>query len=339
MKGLHDFGAWAAQLSLLALFAAGGCAAAQPAAAQGAASAEEAVRLETPAGNVHGTLLIPAERRAVPAVLLIAGSGPTNRDGNSQGLSGANNSLKLLAEGLAERGIASLRYDKRGVGESASATIQEADLRFDTYVEDAVAWSERLHKDERFSAIVIAGHSEGSLIGMLAAQRSAPAAFISISGPASAAGQVLRTQLRPQLPPALWQESERILSALEAGQGAGNIPQPLLSLYRPSVQPYMISWLRYSPAREIARLATPVLVAQGTTDTQISVTDAEALSMANPRAKLVVVEGMNHVLKLVALDAAKQRASYTDPSLPVAPELLRHIGEFVLTLPGARRVE
>jgi len=116
-----------------------------------------------PADNaLHSSLLLPKDAdRPTPVVLLLSGSGPTDRNGNSPMLPGKNNSLQMLAEGLASNGIASLRYDKRGVGESAGAMVAESDLRFETYIDDAVAWCEQLHKDKRFSAVVIAGHSEG----------------------------------------------------------------------------------------------------------------------------------------------------------------------------------
>jgi alpha-beta hydrolase superfamily lysophospholipase len=237
--------------------------------------------------------------------------------------------LKLLAEGLAGNGIASLRYDKRGVGESAPAGPNEADLRFDTYVDDAAAWVGQLREDPRLSTVTIIGHSEGSLIGILAAVRSEGDAFVSIAGIARPAGQVLRDQLRPRLPPDLWKESERILAALESGRTADSIPQPLYALYRLSVQPYMISWLKYMPTQEIARLSVPVLIIQGTTDSQVEVAEAEALERAAPRAELVVIEGMNHVLKAVPADPARQQASYSDPALPVVPELIERISTFI----------
>ena len=179
-----------------------------------------------PADNaLHSSLLLPKEMsKTVPVVLLLSGSGPTDRNGNSPMLPGKNNSLQMLAEGLAENGIASLRYDKRGVGESAKAMVSEADLRFETYVDDAVAWCEQLRKDKRFSAVIIAGHSEGSLIGMLAAKRCNAAGFISIAGAGRAAADILRTQLAGKLPPELATQSDAILKNLEAGKTTDNPP-------------------------------------------------------------------------------------------------------------------
>jgi uncharacterized protein len=280
---------------------------------------EEPVELSTPTGTLYGTLLLPREAGRIPIALIIAGSGPTDRDGNSAVLPGQNNSLRGLAEGLSVRGIATLRYDKRGVGQSAAAGPQEADLRFDLYVEDAEAWISRLRADPRFSSVSIIGHSEGSLIGIMAAQNAEVDAVVSIAGAARSAAEVLREQLRPQLPTTLWNESERILGSLTAGRTVDQVPPELQMLYRPSVQPYLISWLPINPAEEASQVNAPLLVVQGTTDIQVSVADARALNAARPGAQLVVIEGMNHIFKLVPADMTQPQASYSDPALPVAP--------------------
>jgi pimeloyl-ACP methyl ester carboxylesterase len=280
--------------------------------------------------TLHSTLLLPKDTtKPMPIVLLISGSGPTDRNGNSPMLKGKNNSLLMLAEGLAANGIASLRYDKRGVGESAGAMVAEADLRLDTYVDDAMSWCEQLRKDKRFSAVIIAGHSEGSLIGMLAAKRCSADGFISISGAGRSAADILRTQLAGKLSPGLATQSEAIIKNLEAGKMTENPPPELDAIYRPSVQPYMISWFRYDPAKWVAALTVPVLIVQGTTDLQVTVDDAKRLAAANPKAKLILIEGMNHVLKEVPDDRDKQIASYSNPDLRLAPEFLVGIVDFV----------
>jgi pimeloyl-ACP methyl ester carboxylesterase len=156
---------------------------------------EEAVDIATPGGSVYGSLLLPPGAGPHPVALIIAGSGPTDRNGNSPLLPGQNNSLRLLAEGLAERGIASVRYDKRGIAASAASAPREIDLRFDTYVDDAVAWIRKLQADPRFSSVSVVGHSEGSLIGMRAAGLTNATAFVSIAGIARRAPDVLRDQL------------------------------------------------------------------------------------------------------------------------------------------------
>lgn len=261
--------------------------------------------------------------------MIIAGSGPTDRDGNAPGPTGTNNSLKLLAKALADAGFASVRYDKRGVAGSARAARHESELRFEDYVQDAAAWVEALAKDRRFSGVIVVGHSEGSLIGMLAAQRAPASAFISIAGPAEGAAAVLRRQLLGRLPSDLAASSEAILSSLEAGKLSEQVPPELMALYRPSVQPYLVSWFRYTPTIELANLRIPCLILQGETDIQVNISDAEALHAARSECRLKLVPGMNHVMKLVPADQAEQLASYGNPALPVAEELVQALMEFL----------
>jgi pimeloyl-ACP methyl ester carboxylesterase len=298
---------------------------------------EEAVTLTTAGGQLAGTLALPVSQEKVPVALIIAGSGPTDRDGNSALAAGHNDSLRMLATALAGNGIASLRYDKRGIGASAAAMTVESALRFDTYVDDAAAWTAKLKADPRFSAVIVIGHSEGSLIGMLAAQRANASTFVSISGIAQSASAILRKQLAGKLPPGLALENERILASLEHGELLGAVPAPLAGLYRPSVQPYLVSWIKYVPADRIAALRMPVLIAQGTTDIQVGVDEAQALKTARPDAVLAIVPGMNHVLKLVPADKQQQDASYGDPTLPLAPQLVSAIVDFVHMQPDLQR--
>jgi len=290
---------------------------------------EQPLALTTATGTLQGSLVLPAGRTRMPVVLLIAGSGPTDRNGNSSILPGANNSLKLLSTALAQAGFASVRYDKRGIAASAPAAAREADLRFDLYVQDAADWVRLLRADGRFSAVAVVGHSEGSLIGMLAARQAGAQAFVSLAGPAQGAASILRLQLAGKLGPELAARNEAILSALEQGRPAPDVPPALAPLYRPGVQPYLISWFSRVPATEFARLGLPALVVQGDTDTQVRTGEAEALQRAKPDAELLIVQGMNHVLKSVPADPALQRASYSDPSQPLAPELAPAIASFL----------
>jgi pimeloyl-ACP methyl ester carboxylesterase len=301
------------------------------------APSSDTLTLATPTGNLGGTLLVPAGNGPFPLVVIIAGSGPTDRDGNSILLPGKNNSLLMLAEGLADHGIASLRYDKRGVGASRQALQSETDLRFDMGADDAAAWVKKLRPDPRFSTIVIVGHSEGSLLGMLAARRSPVDGYVSIAGAGRAADKVLRDQLSKQLPPALLAEANRALDTLLAGHTVASPPQSLMVLFRPSVQPYLISWLKVDPRVEVAALTIPVLIVQGTLDGQVLPSEARLLAAAQPKATLVLIDGMNHVFKRVAADAAAQQGSYSDPTIPVAPELITSIATFVKGVPANRR--
>jgi pimeloyl-ACP methyl ester carboxylesterase len=248
-------------------------------------------------------------------------------------LPGANNSLKYLAEGLADRGIASLRYDKRGIGASRSAMTSEENLRFKMGADDAADWVKMLRADRRFTTITVVGHSEGSLLGMLTAQESPVDGYVSIAGAGRAADKVLREQLGKQLPPPLLAEANAALDTLLAGHTIAAPPQALLALFRPSVQPYLISWLTVDPQAEIAKLTIPVLLLQGTLDAQVTVSDAQLLAKAQPKAKLVILDGMNHVFKNVPPDAASQKNAYSDPKIPDNPTLIADIADFVKSVP------
>ena len=294
-----------------------------------AAGSEQEATLAVHGGVLHGTLSLPDGQGKVPVVLLHAGSGPTDRNGNSAMLPGQNNALRMLAEALARNGIATLRYDKRGIGASASAGRREADLRLDDYIDDATAWLRQLRADPRFTKVLMAGHSEGALIAMVACQKAQLDGCVLIAGAGNALDDILRVQLKPRLPPELYAQNERILLALKRGEQVSDVPPALLALYRPSVQPYLISSLKVDPRAAVGALRMPLLILQGATDLQVSVADAQALSAAAPAARLVIVPGMNHVLKMVSGDLAQQMPSYGDPALPLAPALVDAVTAFV----------
>lgn len=280
------------------------------------------------AAMLHGTLIVPGVS-SPPVALIIAGSGPTDRDGNSPALPGKNNSLRYLAEGLAERGIASLRYDKRGIGQSTRGVASESDLEVETFTHDAAAWGQRLLQDGRFSSLVLIGHSEGALHGTLAAPRIPAAKLVTIAGAGRTLGAVLRDQLGRQLPPPMMSTVDSMLTVLERGERLDSVPAMWNALFRPSVQRFMISFLRLDPAAELGRVEIPILVVQGTTDVQTSEEDARRLAAANARTTLRLIEGMNHVFKVASGSAMEQLPAYSDSTLMLAPELVPAIAEFI----------
>lgn len=291
---------------------------------------EEEIILNTPTGDIHGKLMLPESNAPCPVVIIIAGSGPTDMDGNSIGTGLTNNSLLYLARELAANGIASVRYDKRGIGKSSAAGTKEEELRFDHYIDDASAWADKFAGDTRFSKVIIAGHSEGSLIGMVAAKRSkAVKGYVSISGCGSPAYEILEKQLQNQ-PAQIQKESAEICKELREGRTVAQVPFYLAALYRQSVQPYLISWFAYNPALEIAKLDIPVLILQGDKDIQVGVEEAEKLHAAHPSSSLYIIKEMNHVLKHCdTMQQMAQLATYSKPELPIKPELVSHIVEFV----------
>ncbi|MNU42931.1 Alpha/beta hydrolase family protein [compost metagenome] len=289
------------------------------------------VELASTPAPLHGTLLTPNGQTRAAAVIL-PGSGPTDRDGDSPQFGIRAAPYRLLAEGLAERGVATIRIDKRGIGESAAAGGAEADLRFTANIDDARAWvAEAAAKTGQPCAWLI-GHSEGALVALATAanEDDKVCGLVLLSGAGRPAGAVLREQLAAGLPEPLKTRAYEILTELEAGRTVANPPPELAAMFRPSVQPYLISWLTLDPARLAATYDGPIFIGQGTTDIQVSVADAEAIKAAQPRATLALWDGVNHVLKTAPADRAANVASYMDPALPLAPGVVEAVADFVL---------
>lgn len=297
-----------------------------PVSALQAQTQQKKISLETEKDTLFGTLLLPRALHNGTVVLLISGSGPTDRDGNNPIMK--NNSLKMVAEALSGQGIASVRYDKRGIGESSAAGKSESDLRFEDFVNDAVAWIEKLKSDKRFQNVIIIGHSEGSLIGMLAARQSQPTAFVSLAGFADSLDDIIRTQLKSQ-PSFILDQAAPILDSLSAGHQVTNVPPALFALFRQSVQPYLISQFKYAPSEVIGELDIPVLIVQGTHDIQIENEQAELLHQAAQNSELVMIEGMNHILKKAPAERQQNIETYSKPDLELYPDLIPALTDFI----------
>ncbi|HEV3439154.1 MAG TPA: alpha/beta fold hydrolase [Gemmata sp.] len=295
----------------------------------------EFVELKTDTGTLYGSIDLPSGTGPWPLVLIHPGSGPTDRDGNSH-LSPLqvlrNDSLKMLGRALASRGIAALRIDKRGIAASAKAMGKEQDLRVETYADDAAEWIAHLRKDPRFTKIGIIGHSEGSLIVFLAAKKEKVDAIVSLCGLARPIQDVLRAQLKPALSKDLYEAADKIMTELAAGHEVPEkeMPSSLKGLFRPSVQPYLISEFKQDPAAILAKLDGPVLVISGTTDIQVPVEDGNRLAAAKPGIKHIVFDQMNHVLKRTEKPGKlEQLPLYSDPSIPLHPKLVDELAAFL----------
>lgn len=299
-----------------------------PASGQSAYYTPEEIQLPLKGVIIHGTLFTPTGVKNPPVVLIIAGSGPTDRDGNSPLIRGKNNSLLQLADSLARHGIASLRYDKRAIGKSVVPGLVEDSIRFDTGIGDALALCSLL-QEKKFKRIYIAGHSEGSLVGLGAANQFKTAGFISIAGAGRKIDLVLKEQFK-NLPDSLRQLGYSYIDSLAAGNPVRKPHVLLSSVFRPSVQPYLISWMRMDPQQLIAALDCPALIIQGTNDLQVTETDARQLAAARPAATLLLVKNMNHVLKEVSSTSkAVNQQAYSDPALPVMQELITGMVTFI----------
>ncbi len=276
--------------------------------------------------SVYGTLVVPEVKGKVPVVLIIAGSGPTDRDGNNPLLK--NDAYKQIADSLAAAGIASLRYDKRMIGQSSSVGTTEAELKIDHYIQDAITWVNLLKQDPRFSKVIVVGHSEGSLIGMVAAGRAKANGFISVAGAGKSADQILKQQLEKQAPQ-LSSQYLGVIDSLKGGHMVKSVNPMLSALFRESVQPYLISWFSIDPQKEMAQLSMPILIVQGTTDIQVTTEEAALLAKAQPKAQLKVISGMNHVLKNAPADLQENIRTYGNPELPLNSEFVQVLKEFM----------
>ncbi|MFA7264495.1 MAG: alpha/beta hydrolase [Caulobacter sp.] len=306
-------------------------------AAQAAGPVETFLEIPGGPGPLKGTMLAPADGAKGPVVLILAGSGPTDRDGNNPlGVRGPT--YRLIAEGLAARGITTLRVDKRGLFASGLAAADPNAVTVIDLAADAHGWAAKLKADTSAPCVWLLGHSEGSLVALIAAQAPRDiCGLILIAAPGRRLSDVLREQLRanpanaPLLPQAL-----PAIDALEAGRPVDTtgMPPPLLRLFHPAIQHFLIVMFRQDPAKLAAAYKGPILVLQGDADLQVSVADADALKAAQPAAKLVILPGVNHVMRAGSRDRAATRANYADPSLPLAPGVVDAVADFVAAQPG-----
>jgi pimeloyl-ACP methyl ester carboxylesterase len=284
------------------------------------------------AGGFPATLA--GEASLGPMVVIVAGSGPTDRDGNSR-LGVTASYLRKLAEALGERGVASLRYDKRGIPGGA-AIPPEAELTFDTYASDLAAvldWAAATFPDRPLVAL---GHSEGGLVTLEAAtdaRTASLAGVVLLATPGRPPGETLRDQLRA-LPQPMQDETLAILAELEAGRTVGDVPPTLANLFRPSVQPFIRSLLALRPAAVLAALDRPAMVIGGGTDIQVTRADFDALAAARPDVEAIWFPAMNHVLTDAPADFAGNVATYADPEAALTPGLADAIAEFVQRVGG-----
>lgn len=283
--------------------------------------------------TLHGTLTLPAAPSAakVPVVLIVAGSGPTDRQGNALGTPVRPYSYARLAWGLAEHGIATVRYDKRGIGRSV-ASLDLATLTLDAFRDDVIAAARQLRGDPRFGPLVLLGHSEGAGLVLQAANAGAPAdAIVMVSAAGRPLVEILRDQFHVQFDSATSARAQESLTAYLAGAPVrGDVPDAVKALLQPHYRPLMLSMAAYSPAAEIARVTLPVLVVHGRMDLQATDRDFDALVAVRPDAARLVLPNANHVLKTVSeRTMSAQMRSYTDPRLELAPELVPGIVSWV----------
>ena len=297
----------------------------------GALAAASPISAPGPAGELQGTYVDAG--KGAPLVLIIPGSGPTDRDGNNPlGVKAAP--YRLLAEALAERGISTVRTDKRGMFASKTAVADPNAVKLADYSADTLAWAKTIRARSGSQCIWLLGHSEGGLIALTAAQQpEGICGLILVAAPGRKMGDILRAQLRanPANAPLL-DSALQAIASLEAGKPVDvtGMNPALMPLFAPAVQGYLMDLMAADPPALAGRLAVPLLIVQGAEDLQVSADDAAALHMGQPKANLVTIAGMNHVLKQVPPgDRAANLASYADPAKPIDPGLVDAVSGFV----------
>lgn len=284
--------------------------------------------------GLGGTLTVPrGVSKPVPVVVIIAGSGPTDRNGNSQ-MGIRPNSYAQLAWRLADRGIASLRYDKRVLA-ATRGTVDISKLTLEDFAADARAAAESLARDNRFSRVLLLGHSEGSALALLAARSGPPVAgVISVSGLGRPLGTVLREQLSRQFDSTTLVRYDTAMAQYLRGETPKDVPPPLTVLFVPINLTFMRSLMTFDPSAAVRAVRQPVLIVQGGRDLQVRVADAERLHAARPDATLVVVPLANHVLKEASdTTLAGQTGTYQNPAIPIMPDVVSGIADWILKAP------
>lgn len=283
-------------------------------------------KVDTKKGDtLFGTLTMPKSNPKPNVVLIIAGSGPTDRNCNQKGMQ--TDAFKMLADSLQKEGIASVRFDKRGVGESQAAATLGAVISLDVFINDAILFVQKIKSENRFGKIFVAGHSEGSLIAMVLANKEKIDGYISIAGAGENIANIISRQIKTNIPTSSLL-ADSILSQIKMGKIVKVEDENLKSIFHPNGQEFLISWMAYEPQEEIKKLNIPVLIIQGNTDLQVMVKDAENLRKAKPNAKYYIIEGMNHVLKNASSDRNENLATYNNPKLPIDADLCAAIIQF-----------
>ena len=273
---------------------------------------------------IYGSL-IKSEKSNSFLVIIIAGSGPTDRDGNNISLK--SDYLKMLADELGKKGISTYRYDKRGVGKSVGHLKSGNEIKFSDYINDAVAIINHFKESRRFKSIVVIGHSEGALIGMIASRLIADS-FISIAGAGEDYLALLERQLSIQ-PAYIRSMSSPIIEELKDKKLVDTVPPILKSLFAPNIQRYLIDASSYNPAEEISKLSIPVLIIQGDNDIQIGLNDAKILHKAAKSSRIEIIQGMNHVFRQASENRLLNLQTYGNPKLPIDINMVNIISEFI----------
>jgi uncharacterized protein len=291
---------------------------------------ETPITAKTLSGVVSGSLVMPKTvTDKIPVMIIIADAGPTDRDGNNVKTGVNGNTYKLLANELGKKGIATVRYDKRFVGTSTT-TIKESQLHIEDYSDDAVSLMTLLDNDARFSKTILFGHGEGALVAMLAGYDQSEKGFIIAEGFADRGEKIMSDAMKDK-PKFLADEFKAIMDSLKKGKTTDKVDPSLYYIARPSIQPFVMSFCRYDPIKSLKVIKVPILILQGTTDLTVPVTNGDRFKKAKSDAYYMQIKNMNHILKDAPADPDQNTATYDKPNLPLKPEMVNGIVEFINT--------
>lgn len=261
-----------------------------------------------------------------PLIIWIPGSGNIDRNGNQAGYNVKADYIKEFRDSINKKGISFFSYDKRTA--NPENIKYKDDIVFEDFVNDAKTVIDHFRADRRFSSIILIGHSQGSLVAMLASNNTDK--YISLEGPSDAIDKVLVQQIIRQSPIA----GDTLRAELKELRETGTIKyiNPYLRTLLPKQNLlFLKSWMVYDPADEIKKISIPVLIINGTKDTQVLVDDAQALYNSNPDSKLVLIENMNHVLKDVQTDEDNLKSYYLS-DYPLSKKLINEVADFIFKL-------
>lgn len=275
--------------------------------------------------NIYGSIVEPKSRSNSSLVIFIGGSGPIDRDGNQSFMK--CDMFKKLAYSLSKKGISSFRYDKRVVTQIRKGKLDKK-ITFDDFVSDAIAIIDFF--ESKYNSIVIAGHSQGSLVGLLSIKEGV-SGFISLSGAGRTIDMVIEDQIS-KTAPMLLEDTKKIFKILRSGKITEDFPLPLYSLFNIEIQPFMISWMQYDPKKIIAKIPIPSLIINGDNDLQVDEKEAKLLYNSAQNSEILIVKNMNHVLVEIEGDELKNVKSYNNPELKISEIVIEKMVGFIETL-------
>lgn len=274
--------------------------------------------------KIPGTLSYLKTDHKIPLVIFVHGSGNIDRNGNQAGTPIQVSYIKALADSLTKKGIAFYRFDKRTAVPENLSKLNGITLK--DFVSDVKIALQYFKDDPRFGSIHYIGHSQGSLVAMLAITKDVKS-FISIAGAGETIDEILLKQLNAQNPE-LAKIAKQHIDELIKTDTIATVNPFLMSLFAPQNQKFLKNWMLIDPVEEIINIKIPILIINGDADLQVKVSDAENLKAAHPKAELVIIPKMNHLMKEVHSMEENQQ-SYWDEKYPLSTVLITLLSDFI----------